>query len=128
MRMNVLALIAMFLPCAGTVQAQKGAIYKIHSTAQTKTVVIDGGVRFMGDFSDGRSLIQDKNGWFVIDSATNFVFAKKEGLAGKDVYESVKKQGILIRHFATPGIEDFVRITIGTPEQMEQLKKIMEVL
>lgn len=69
-----------------------------------------------------------KHGWFVIDSATNFVFAKKEGLAGKDVYESVKKQGILIRHFATPGIEDFVRITIGTPEQMEQLKKIMEVL
>ncbi|MBQ5490784.1 MAG: histidinol-phosphate transaminase [Treponema sp.] len=69
-----------------------------------------------------------EHGWFVIDSATNFVFAKKKGLAGRDVYEAVKKQGILIRHFATPGIEDFVRITIGTPQQMAQLKTIMEAL
>lgn len=69
-----------------------------------------------------------ERGWFVIDSATNFVFTKKEGVAGKDVYEAVKKAGILIRHFNTPGIEDFVRITIGTPEQMTSLKKAMEAI
>lgn len=67
-------------------------------------------------------------GWFVIDSATNFVFAKKDGVNGRNAYEFVKKNGILIRHFATPGIEDFVRITIGTPEQMTKLKEIMKNL
>ena len=65
------------------------------------------------------------HGWFVIDSTTNFLFAKKEGVPGEQVYQSVKKEGILIRHFGTPGIEDFVRITIGTKPQMDALKKVM---
>ncbi|MCR5763844.1 MAG: histidinol-phosphate transaminase [Treponema sp.] len=69
-----------------------------------------------------------KKGWFAIDSSTNFVFAKKDGISGNAIYEAVKKEGILIRHFNTPGIEDFVRITIGTHEQMEALKKIMEAI
>ncbi len=66
-----------------------------------------------------------EQGFFVIESATNFVFARKDGIHGKDIYERVKEAGILIRHFATPGIEDFVRITIGTHEQMESLKKAL---
>ena len=65
------------------------------------------------------------HGFFVIDSKTNFVFAKKDGLTGDAIYQAVKKEGILIRHFSTKGIEDFVRITIGTEEQMNALKKIM---
>ncbi len=64
-------------------------------------------------------------GWFVIDSKTNFVFAKKDGMGGRAVYEKVRDAGILIRHFATPGIEDFVRISIGSHEQMDALKKAM---
>jgi histidinol-phosphate aminotransferase len=66
-----------------------------------------------------------ERGWFVIDSTTNFIFAKKEGHTGESVYQAVKKAGILIRHFATPGIEDFVRITIGTKAQMDALKIVM---
>ncbi len=69
-----------------------------------------------------------ERGWFVIDSKTNFVFTKKDGLSGESIYQAVKKEGILIRHFSTPGIDDFVRITIGTHEQMASLKKILEVL
>ena len=69
-----------------------------------------------------------QRGWFVIDSKTNFVFTKKDGLSGDAIYQSVKKAGILIRHFSTPGIEDFVRISIGTKEQMDMLKKVMEEL
>ena len=59
-------------------------------------------------------------------SQTNFLFAKKDGIAGSELYKKVKEEGILIRHFNTPGIEDFVRITIGTKEQMEKLKSIIE--
>ena len=65
-------------------------------------------------------------GWYVLDSQTNFVFCKKDGLNGEASYQKIKEQGILVRHFNTPGIEDFLRITIGTHEQMAALKKAME--
>lgn len=62
-------------------------------------------------------------GWAVLPSRANFVFARKEGVAGKRVYELLRDRGILVRHFAIPGIEDFVRITIGREEDMERLLK-----
>lgn len=64
-------------------------------------------------------------GYQVLPSATNFVFARHASLKGKQVYELVKKAGFLIRHFDIPGIEDFVRITIGTEDQMKELATIM---
>jgi len=66
------------------------------------------------------------NGFYVIKSETNFLFAKKDGLPGEELYKKIKEQGLLIRHFKTPGIEDFVRITIGTEEQMKELKAAFE--
>lgn len=67
-----------------------------------------------------------KRNWFVIESQTNFIFVKHPVLSGKEVYENVKAKGILIRHFNTKGIENFVRITIGTKKQMDLLKAILE--
>ena len=67
-------------------------------------------------------------GYTVCDSKTNFVFVKKDGLSGKKAYEFIKDHGILVRRFDTPGIEEYLRITIGTKEQMEELKKIMDLL
>ena len=69
-----------------------------------------------------------ENGWVFYDSKTNFILTKKDGISGKEVYEAIKKQGILVRHFSTKGIEDFVRISVGTKEQMEALKQIMKNL
>ena len=66
------------------------------------------------------------HGWDVIPSQTNFVFAKKTGIRGEEAYSRIKEQGILVRHFATKGIEDYLRITIGTPEQMQVLCTAME--
>ena len=68
------------------------------------------------------------NNWFFYESSTNFVLAKKDGLQGKQIYEAIKKEGVLVRHFSTKGIEDFVRISIGTECQMEKLKQIMSTL
>ena len=79
------------------------------------------------------AFLQEK-GWDVIPSKTNFVFAKKMDAAlgkpknGEDMYRAIKAKGILVRHFATSGIEDYLRITIGTPEQMQALRKAMEEL
>lgn len=64
-----------------------------------------------------------EKGFYVIPSQTNFLFAKHPSISGDELYKKIKEQGLLIRHFATKGIEDFVRITIGTASQMEELKK-----
>lgn len=66
-----------------------------------------------------------EKGYTYIPSQTNFILCKKDGVGGEDIYKMIKEQGILVRHFKTPGIEDYVRITVGTAEQMEVLKKIM---
>ena len=64
-----------------------------------------------------------ENGFYVIPSQTNFLFAKHSKIGGEELYKKIKAEGLLIRHFSTPGIEEFVRITIGTAEQMEELRK-----
>lgn len=53
-------------------------------------------------------------------SSTNFVLAQFS-LSGKAVYDSLKAQNILVRHFDSADLNAFVRITIGTKEQMERL-------
>ncbi len=71
-------------------------------------------------------------GFSVLPSSTNFLFAKNPAIDGKKLYLSLKERGILVRHFANPRISDFVRITIGTEEQMETfirtVKSILEEL
>lgn len=67
-------------------------------------------------------------GWQVLPSKTNFVLAAKEGLAGDEIYRRIKRQGVLVRHFAGCGVENFVRMTIGNPQQVESLKKAIVTL
>ena len=52
-----------------------------------------------------------------------------EGIeVAKTAVKALKKQGILVRRFDTKGIEQWLRITIGTAEQMSALKKSMETI
>lgn len=68
-------------------------------------------------------------GFTVLDSVANFIFAKSNTLSGKVIYEELKKKGVLVRYFGKAKIEDFVRITIGTPEQMNVMfEKLSEIL
>lgn len=69
-----------------------------------------------------------EKGWKYIPSKTNFVLVRNPKVSGEQVYQKIKKEGILVRHFSTKGIEDYVRITIGTKEQMDALKKAMEAI
>lgn len=68
------------------------------------------------------------SGWDVLPSLANFVFARKAGLSGRAAYERIRERGILVRHFNIAGIEDFVRISIGTEDEMSVLAKIMETM
>ena len=69
-------------------------------------------------------------GFTADDSETNFVLAKHPKLDGKQTYLDLKDKGILVRHFHTPRLMNYNRITIGTRRQMETfiaaIKEIME--
>ena len=57
----------------------------------------------------------------MLPSAANFVFAKSDKIAGGELYRLLKENGILVRWFDAERIRDYVRITIGSKEQMEAL-------
>lgn len=63
----------------------------------------------------------EKLGFLVLPSKANFVLAKHEKMSGQEVYAKLKQKGILVRHLGDERIKDFVRITVGTNEQIKQL-------
>ena len=68
-------------------------------------------------------------GFTVLPSRTNFLFVRREGLDGAAIYRGLKDRGVLVRHFDQARIQDFVRVTVGTPEQMNTfLEKLRELL
>ena len=60
-------------------------------------------------------------GFEVIDSLANFIFAKPCKISGEDYYLKLKENGVLVRYFNKDRIRDYVRITIGTDEEMKTL-------
>ena len=65
-------------------------------------------------------------GFSLTDSRSNFLFARTDRMEGGALYRALKEKGILVRHFDSPRIADYLRITIGTPEQMEALIKALD--
>jgi histidinol-phosphate aminotransferase len=60
-------------------------------------------------------------GFEVTDSKSNFLFARSDRISGIDLYLRLKERGVLVRHFGKERISDYVRITVGTRDQMERL-------
>ena len=61
-------------------------------------------------------------GFTVLPSRANFVFARHDKLSGEALYRALKEDSILVRWWGdAPRIRDYVRITIGSREQMEAL-------
>ena len=68
-------------------------------------------------------------GFTHTNSDTNFIFAKSDKIAGETLYLALKEKGVLVRHFSNPIISDYLRITVGTKEQMDVLlDRIKEIL
>lgn len=67
----------------------------------------------------------------VLDSLTNFVMASSPVISGGELYSALKQRGILVRYFDSERLRSYVRITIGTREQMDALlaaiREILEV-
>ena len=55
------------------------------------------------------------------DSKSNFIFAKREGTDAEKLFRTLKENGIYVRWFSKPLIRDYLRISIGTDEEMDCL-------
>ena len=69
-----------------------------------------------------------KLGFELTDSRANFIFAKHSKFRGEDLYRLLKSRGILVRHFEKPRISEYLRITVGSRQQMDSLLKTLKEL
>lgn len=63
----------------------------------------------------------EKRDFTILDSKANFIFAKHNTLSGADFFNELRKRNIIVRYFSKERIKDYVRITIGSKEQMTAL-------
>ena len=66
-----------------------------------------------------------KMGYHVYPSQANFVMAQKRGRSLKEVYEALKQKQILVRYFDIPRLQDCLRITVGTRQEIKSLLQEM---
>ena len=64
-------------------------------------------------------------GFHFPDSAANFIFASHESCPAKEIFEALRQRRIYVRYFDAPRLQDYLRITIGTDEEMETLLRAL---
>jgi histidinol-phosphate aminotransferase len=69
-----------------------------------------------------------KLGFWMTESVANFLLARHREFSAFELYSALREKGILVRHFDKPRISDFLRITIGTPEQMDKALAAIEAI
>lgn len=65
-------------------------------------------------------------GFTFEDSQSNFIFASHPQYPAKELFEALKRQGIYVRYFAKPRIDNYLRISIGTDGEMKTLIAFLE--
>ena len=60
-------------------------------------------------------------GFHCLDSKANFLFVTHPEYSGEELFQALKEEGIYVRFWGSPRIEDYLRVTIGTEEEMEIL-------
>nr|WP_315399028.1 histidinol-phosphate transaminase [uncultured Duganella sp.] len=67
-------------------------------------------------------------GFEVLPSHANFIFTRHPAHDGARIAAALRERAILVRHFQKPRIDQFLRISIGTNDECEQLVKALEVI
>ncbi|MFC6334968.1 histidinol-phosphate transaminase [Paenibacillus septentrionalis] len=67
-------------------------------------------------------------GFIITPSKANFVFISHPTIAAKQLFEQLREQGVLVRYFASPRIDRFLRVSIGTDEEMKVFLEVIERL
>ncbi len=65
-------------------------------------------------------------GFSFPDSMANFLFVTHERAGAGELFEALRREGIYVRYFKQPGIDNYLRISIGTDEEMEALYAFLE--
>ena len=67
-------------------------------------------------------------GFLMTDSKANFLLIKHPSISGKDLYLKLKEKGILVRYLGGD-ISEYVRVTIGSDEQMNKfIQEIKQII
>lgn len=65
----------------------------------------------------------------VLNSSANFIFISHKNVYAKELYEKLKEKGVLVRYFKKNRIDNYLRVTIGTDEEMEIfIEKLKEII
>ncbi len=65
-------------------------------------------------------------GFRVMDSQTNFLFVAHEEAKASDLFARLRERKILVRHFTGPRVDNYLRITMGTDEEMTRVVREIE--
>ena len=96
--------------------AQAGAIASLEDETyfqESRARVIEGRERLTSGLEGA--------GFEVLPSLANFVFARHPAHEGAALAAALREQAVIVRHFTAPRISDYLRITIGTDEQIDRL-------
>ena len=67
-----------------------------------------------------------KLGFSFEDSKSNFLFVTHKTANAKEIFEAAKQKDIFVRYFDKPRINNYLRITIGTDEEMKRFLDFVE--
>ncbi|MBO6046691.1 MAG: histidinol-phosphate transaminase [Erysipelotrichaceae bacterium] len=65
-------------------------------------------------------------GFTMPESRANFIFIKHESANAKDLFMKLRAEGIVVRYFNQPRIDQYLRVSIGTDEQMDRFLEVMK--
>lgn len=100
--------------------AQAAATAAITDTAYNKTVAEQ-----IVSARDWTYQALQEAGFSIVPSAANFLFVKADNENAAPYQQQLKEHGILVRHFSAPRIAPYLRISIGTQGQMEEVVKAL---
>ena len=66
-----------------------------------------------------------KLGFVFEDSMSNFIFASHKKVPAKEIFDMLREKKIYVRYFSKPRIDNYLRISIGTQREMEQLIAVL---
>jgi len=65
-------------------------------------------------------------GFKVLDSKANFIFISHESYRAGDLFTILKNKGVLVRYFNKPRIDNYLRVSIGTDDEMDRFLEILK--
>ena len=123
---------------ASLIKALNDVKYSINSYTMNQTAIYTG-VAALKDVAYYKEGIQKiiatrewseqelkKLGFSFLKSGANFIFATHEGIPAKDIFEALRSNNIFVRYFNVPRIDNYLRISIGTKEEMKHLFTFLE--